>query len=445
MRRLLVVALALTGLTVLPSVSSSGPIDDVVSSAALGLGTTTAGLSHERLIGVTWQSGDAQVLYRWHRKSGWSGWEIADEDTGDEGIPGTEPLWRPRDADRAQVEVTVSPSGLRFARVSAARRRLGVASAQAATGRAVLGEVHSRADWGANESWVRRAPTYASRVVAVTVHHTADVNGYGPGDVPSLIRADYAYHVRSRGWADLGYNLVVDQYGRVWEGRRGGLGRATIGSHAQGFNAGTLGVAMLGDMTKATASVAAKKALAGVIGYAALTWHFDSRATVRLRSKGSPRYPSGRVVTLHRVFGHGDTGITECPGSLQQDLPQLRDLGWIAMHAAPRIVASRLSGSPLHAPNPVVLDVRLSRAAPWQVFFRDSNGLVVASAAGRGAAPHLGWDGMSRGALPLPATPGTYSWTVKVDDGFHDPVERTAPFAVGLPDATALLSPTPPP
>jgi hypothetical protein len=39
----------------------------------------------------------------------------------------------------------------------------------------------------------------------------------------------------------------------------------------------------------------------------------------------------------------------------------------------------------------------------------------------------------------LPAPPGTYRWTVKADDGFHDPVERTHPFTVGLPDATALL------
>jgi len=436
LRRLLVVALALTGLTVAPNLASAGPVDDLVRSAALSLGTTTAALSHERLLGVTWRSGDVGVRYRWHTATGWTTWETADEDSGDEGLPGTEPLWRPPTADLAEVLVAGSPRGLMLVRVSDGRARRGIARARAATGRAILGEVQSRADWGADESWVRRAPSYAPKVVAVTVHHTDNVNGYRPDDVPALIRADYAYHVKTRGWSDLGYNLLVDQFGRVWEGRRGGLGRATIGSHAQGFNNGTLGVAVLGDLTHATA--AAEKALARVIGYAATTWHFDPRGSVRLTSHGSPRYPSGRVVVLHRVFGHGETGITDCPGSLQQDLPHLRELAWTAMHAAPRIVAQRLAGAPMHAPDPVVLDVRLSRAAPWQVFFRDGNGFVVASAVGRSAHPHLGWDGMTRGSLPLPATPGTYSWTVKVDDGFHDPLERSAPFTVGLPDPKAL-------
>lgn len=436
MRRLLVVALALTGLTVVPNLSAAGPVDAVVTSAALALGTTRATLSGERLVGVTWRSGEASVRYRWHTPGGWTGWDTADQDTATEGIPGTEPLWRPDGADVAELVIAGRPRDLRLARVSDGRAHLGTVRARAATGRAILGEVHSRADWGADESWVRRAPSYASRVVAVTVHHTDDLNGYRPEDVPSLIRADYAYHVKTRGWADLGYNLLVDQYGRIWEGRRGGLGRATIGSHAQGFNVGTLGVAVLGDMTHATASVAAEKALARVIGYAATTWHFDPRTSVRLRSEGSPRYPSGQVVTLHRVFGHGETGITDCPGSLQQDLPHLRELAWTAMHAAPRIVGQRLTGAPMHSPNPVVLDVRLSSAVPWQAFFRDRNGFVVASAAGRGVHPHLGWDGMSHG---LPAPPGTYRWTVKADDGFHDPVERTHPFTVGLPDATALL------
>jgi hypothetical protein len=439
LRRLLVVALALTGLAVLPSVSSAGPVDDLVTSVALDLGTTTAGLSHERLVGVTWRAGDATVRYRWHGTRGWSGWQTAEQDTGDEGIPGTEPLWRPADADLAQVTVTGTAGGLRLVRVSEgrARRVLGITTAHAATGRAVLGEVQTRADWGADESWVRRAPSYASKVVAVTVHHTDNVNGYAASDVPSLIRADYAYHVKGRGWSDLGYNLLVDQYGRVWEGRGGGLGRATIGSHAQGFNTGTLGVAMIGDLTHTTASVAAQRALERVIAYAATTWHFDPRSTVRLTSRGSPRYPDGRVATLHRVFGHLETGRTQCPGSLQRDLPQLRALGWVAMHAAPRIVSTQLAGAPVHAPTPVVLDVHLSRPASWQAFFRDRNGLVVASATGTGTHLHLGWDGMRSDPLPLPATPGTYSWTVKAGDGFHDPVERSATFTVGLPDPTA--------
>jgi hypothetical protein len=243
--------------------------------------------------------------------------------------------------------------------------------------------------------------------------------------------------VKTRGWPDLGYNLLVDSYGRIWEGRRGGLGRATIGTHAQGFNTGTLGVSMIGDMTKTRATVAAQKAFARVIAYAAATWHFDPRGTVRLRSGGSPRYPSGRVVTLHRVFGHGETGITDCPGSLQQDLPALRDLAVVAAQPAPRILRTALSGAPVHAPDPVVLDGRLSASVKWHATYSDSAGDVVAEAYGHSTAPRLAWDGRTGGLLPTP--PGTYTWVLHADDGFHDDVHRSGTFEVGLPTLRALL------
>ena len=436
MRRLLVVALALTGLTGLPLTSTAGPVDDLVASTALTLGATTAAVTHERLLGVTWQSGAAAVRYRWHGAAGWGTWRTAEAEPAAEGRPGTEPLWRPAHADLAELVVTGSARGVRLVRVSDGRARRGVAVARAAEARPVLGVVQTRADWGADESWVRRAPSYAGRVVAVTVHHTDNENGYAPGDVPAIIRADYAYHVRGRGWPDLGYNLLVDSFGRVWEGRRGGLGRATIGSHAQGFNTGTLGVAMIGDLTKTKATRAAELALARVVGYAASTWHFDPRTTVQLTSKGSPRYPSGRRVTLHRVFGHGETGITACPASVQEDLPEIRELGWLATQPAPRLLSARLTGTPVHAPAPAVLEARLSATASWTVAFTDETGALVARAVGTGTRPRLRWDGR-HGALP--ALPGDVTWTLAATDGFHDPVRRTGTFTVGLPAPAALL------
>ena len=438
MRRFLVIALAVVGLTAMPSLSSAGPVKDLVRSTVLSVGTTVASVTDEQLVGVTWTSGDATVRYRWLTAHGWTGWKTADEDTADVGIPGTVPLWRPAGGVAVQLAVTGDARGLRLARVTdgvASRVFGGVA--HASLGRALLGEVQSRADWGADESMVRRAPSYASSVKAVVVHHTDDLNGYAPADVPRIIRADYSYHVKTRGWPDLGYNLLVDSYGRVWEGRRGGLGRATVGTHAQGFNTGTLGVSMIGDMTKTHATVAAQKAFARVIAYAAATWHFDPRGTVQLRSNGSPRYPDGRVVTLHRVFGHGETGITDCPGSLQQDLPYLRDLAVVAARPAPRILRADLSGAPVHAPDPVVLDARLSASVKWHATFSDSSGAVVAQAFGHSTAPRLAWDGRTGG--PLPAAPGTYTWVLHADDGFHDDVHRSGTFDVALPHLTALL------
>ena len=427
----LTTALALQGLPSLVSSASSGVVRPVVRSTLLTGADTVAQLAGERLVGVVWTRGAPTVRLRWHTATGWGAWQTAEQDTGvsPEGIPGIEPQWPPRGADR--VEVRARASGLRLVRITdgTVHHVLG-ATADAATGRAVLGEVHSRADWGADESLRRRAPSYASAVVAVTVHHTANTNGYSRQDVPAIIRADYAYHVQTRGWNDLGYNLLVDQYGEIWEGRAGGLGRATVGAHAQGFNHGTLGVAMIGDMTQTTASHEAEKALARVIAYAGSTWHFDPATTTRFRSGGSPRFAEGQVVTLPRVFGHQETGNTECPGSLQDRLPYLRHLAQVALRPAPQVATVTVTGAPVHAPTPVTVQARLTQPAAWTVILTDAAGLVVASAQGSGTDPRLSWDGFTHG---LPALPGTVRWTVTADDDFHDVASRTGTFDVGLP------------
>ncbi|MGW9825054.1 peptidoglycan hydrolase-like protein with peptidoglycan-binding domain [Brevibacterium pityocampae] len=57
------------------------------------------------------------------------------------------------------------------------------------------------------------------------------------------IRGWRDYHVRGRGWADLGYNYIVTQAGRVYEGR--GM---RVGAHTAGHNSSTLGILfMVGD------------------------------------------------------------------------------------------------------------------------------------------------------------------------------------------------------
>ena len=432
LRRASVVLATAVALQVVPSLASSPlPGQPLLKVAALSRDAVVR-LQGERLVGVTWRSGTPTVSLRWHTRTGWTGWAAAEDDTGDSpvGRPGTAPQWRPHGADRVEVRTAGPATDLHLVRVLDGVVRHTLAVAEAATGRDILGSVHSRADWGADES-IRRAPRYAARVDAVVVHHTVNTNGYAQKDVPALIRADYAYHVQGRGWGDLGYNLLVDQYGGIWEGHAGGLGRATIGTHAQGFNTGTLGVAMIGDMTKTTASHEAERALAKVIAYASRTWGWDPAGKVALTSQGSPRYASGRRVTLPRVFGHQQTGMTACPGSLQDRLPYLRSLAKVALGPAPRIGTPVVSGAPVHAPTPLVLDTRLTLPAAWTIDVTDPQGnAVVTTARGSGTAPHLSWDGTDGG---VPALPGTYTWTVKADDGFHPVVKLQGRFDVGLP------------
>ena len=83
--------------------------------------------------------------------------------------------------------------------------------------------VYSRAQWGADESIRTWAPQYASTITAATIHHTADSNDYTSAEVPAMLRSIYRYHAVSRGWGDIGYNVLADKFGRLWEGRFGGL------------------------------------------------------------------------------------------------------------------------------------------------------------------------------------------------------------------------------
>ena len=443
-------AILLAAVLVAPAVPSlaGGPaaavVEPVVRIAQLPADGLHRLADGERLVGVTWSAGAPTVETRWRTPSGWTAWDEAHDDSDVPelveragAVRGTEPVWRPPGADLVQVRIDGVARGLRLVSVrDGVVRRTRGAVAHAGSGRALLGDVGSRADWGADESIRDRDVDYADRVDAVVVHHTVQANDYSPADVPALIRADYAYHVKARRWGDLGYNLLVDRFGKVWEGRAGGLGRAVVGAHAQGFNTRTLGVALLGDMSTEQPPTEVVKALARVAAYAGATWRFDPRETVTLTSRGSPRYPSGRRVALGRVFGHQETGRTACPGTLQGRLPDVRAGAAILLGPRPRITAVEVTGAPVHAPAPLDIRAPLTRESTWTGAIRDTRGRVVHEVSGESGEIALQWNGLVPvvgDTAVLPAEPGTYTWAIQVDNGYHRPDRRTGTVDVGLP------------
>ena len=110
-------------------------------------------------------------------------------------------------------------------------------------------ELRTRRDWGADPRWRNGRPHYLDGLKQVHVHHTATGNSYSRDDVPGLIRGMYRYHTQSLGWFDIGYNFLVDRFGRAWVGRSGGPGRLVRGAHTLGFNEDSVGIAMIGTLT----------------------------------------------------------------------------------------------------------------------------------------------------------------------------------------------------
>ncbi|MCW2640887.1 MAG: hypothetical protein JWP76_3193 [Dactylosporangium sp.] len=106
--------------------------------------------------------------------------------------------------------------------------------------------IHSRAEWAADERLMNWPPQYAPTVRALAWHDQSVGGDYAETDVPGILRALFYYDAVSRGWGDVGDNVLVDRFGRLWEGRYGGLSRAGIGAHTPGRNVGTAGIGVLG-------------------------------------------------------------------------------------------------------------------------------------------------------------------------------------------------------
>lgn len=273
---------------------------------------------------------------------GWSDWQalsFLDEDDGpDEGSSEaraatrgqhTEPLWVGA-ATHLEVEVTGAAASevlgqLELTVIDSMRlndgpvERVRDASVGAEAGASELNIV-SRAQWGADESISSNVRT-ASDVHMIVVHHTAHnpsaviANGYSRAEAPGLIRAMHRYHAQTLGWSDIGYNLLVDRYGTIYEGRRGGFANAVIGAHAAGYNVGSFGVSVIGNFVDVQAPAAAIDSLTRVIGAVAGTYGIDPTGTTTAVGNGTRR-PT--------IVGHRDVGQTSCPGRIQSLLPQIR-------------------------------------------------------------------------------------------------------------------------
>ena len=246
----------------------------------------------------------------------------------------------------------------------------------------------SRPSWGANERIRRARPRYADAVRFAVVHHTAGSNSYTRAQSASIVRGIQRYHVLGNGWDDIGYNFLVDKYGQIFEGRFGGVDRNVVGAHAQGFNTGSSGIALIGTYDGNAPSAAASSALARLIAWRLDVAHVDPLSRFSWRSSGNPRYPAGRNVALRAISGHRDTGYTTCPGSrLYGELPGLART--VSQTGLPKLYFPAATGSPGDF---VHFTATLTEALPWSVVVSEPSGNVVAVGEGSGTEVDWTWD-----------------------------------------------------
>lgn len=190
--------------------------------------------------------------------------------------------------------------------------------------------VVSRGAWGANDAGgckPRRKPSLG-RVRAASVHHTVSANSYSRAEAPGMVLAICRYHRNGNGWDDIGYNALVDRFGRIYAGRAGGLRRPVIGAHAEGVNTLTTGVAVLGTHESTRPSKRAKRGLTHWLSWKLVNHGKDAAGKTVLRSAGgsTARYPKGRKFKVRKIIGHRRTNLTSCPGTkLNRQLRKLRD------------------------------------------------------------------------------------------------------------------------
>ena len=184
----------------------------------------------------------------------------------------------------------------------------------------------TRKEWNAGSVKASRL-SYAKEIKAICIHHTGGSNNYTQAQSPQIVRGMFAYHHDTLGWSDLGYNIVVDKYGQIFEGRSGGLHRNVAGAHARGFNTGSCGISVMGDYMDIPVPTAALNAIA-----TAAAWKLGSAFIQDVYGSEEWTVTISRVkrtgtFSMPHVFAHRDVNYTDCPGDTYYgQLPALRRL-----------------------------------------------------------------------------------------------------------------------
>jgi hypothetical protein len=381
-------------------------------------------------------------MVRTRSKDTWSAWEELHVDDSHGPDPGTPEAVRSRRGSvplvvlgAAEVQVRVATASGRVPR-DLSVERIDPGDSAADTGAriptAAAGgtrpSILTRAAWGADESIRRGTPSYGTVDVGY-VHHTAGANTYTSSEVPGVIRGIYAYHVKSLGWNDIGYNFLVDKWGRIWEGRAGGTDRPVVGAHTLGYNAHSFAMAALGNYESTAVPVAVQNAYTSLFAWKLGQHHVDPSGVTSLTDSDGAPTKTFRNVSGHRDFG--DSGkSTECPGdrlyALIDDLRPRTRAAQGAMFYEP--ATDRQSWEEGAAPG-LTVRARANTQLSWRLDVRSVGSASILTSRSGTATAAAGvvarWDGLV-GGLSAPA--GSYELTLAATGSGTGPAGAVPPF-----------------
>ena len=179
--------------------------------------------------------------------------------------------------------------------------------------------LHNRAEWGA-KPFIRGTPQplAPSGYNRMTFHHAAGFGAQTLAEGLEQVRLIQEFHQNGRGWSDIGYQFVMDERGRIYQGRPfldgsttlDEIPRLALGAHVGGHNTGNIGVCVLGCYHPPEGSFCQDNLS---------TTATDSLITMfAFLSENYGVHPE-------MLGGHRDLGSTACPGNNNYEmLPAIR-------------------------------------------------------------------------------------------------------------------------
>lgn len=204
---------------------------------------------------------------------------------------------------------------------------------------------------------------YSHAVDRIVLHHTAETLEQANSDDKSVMRSIYAYHARTRGWGDIGYQYVVGKDGTIYEGRT--WWDYIEWAHAYANNLWTVWVSLMGNFELGKVSSPQMSSLENLLVSLAKKYGIsvlEDTTGFRVCGKSASSDCVIEIMQIKRLHGHRDVWYTSCPGkNLYSELDGLRN----------RIASRVWKVIPVYNPNPGAIDPvppedMITSVYPWQ-------------------------------------------------------------------------------